>query len=206
MGSKQKLFKMAKNLNNVLLQGMTGKIGDLVFTRDGRVRSRPDVSKRKWSPCQCAHLSRVQEGKVWARHALSDPALRPWYASLASKKPGLGAWHIAISDYYNRPEIVRLTLHDNRPAHPVLVKILATDKFMVREVRVTVSGPGGKVVEVAAASHETPFDEWTCPLKSDLFRKPGLILTVEATDTPGNRVFSSFGGPFCPGEPLVELR
>jgi hypothetical protein len=145
----------------------------------------------------------VQEGKAWARQALSDPVLGAWYASLASKKPGLGAWHIAISDYYNRPQISQMTISRRVMDHPAVVHIHATDKFKVRSVNVKVSGPGDAVLETVAARQEHAFYDWTCEIRTDVFRLPGLTLTVEASDTPGNLVTACFAGPFRPDEIIV---
>ena len=95
---------MAKIGNNVLLKGVSGRLGDqLVLQSNGIMRIRPDTSKTKWSDSQRKHRSLFVEARQFARYIEASPELKPLYKAKA--KEGTGAYHVAISAYMQHPEI-----------------------------------------------------------------------------------------------------
>src|SRR5690349_14056788 len=96
---------MPKIKNNPLLEGLSGKLGGLVFRhmKDGStvVAAAPDFSKRVLSKEQRAHNSRFQQAAAYARQAAKT---EPIYAELAKgtlKNP----YNIALSDWFHAPKI-----------------------------------------------------------------------------------------------------
>ena len=69
---------MAKVQNNVLVRGIKGSIGDVVFRvmPDGKtyVSGKPDFSSRKFSMGQKNHQSRFKEAAAYARQAAKTAA------------------------------------------------------------------------------------------------------------------------------------
>ncbi|MBC8465717.1 hypothetical protein H8D57_01710 [bacterium] len=95
---------MAVIRNNVLLKGLSGKLGDqLVCQINGILRTRPDPSKLQWTDSQRQHRSLFREAKQFARAIEADPELKPMYKAKA--KRGIGAYQVAISAYMHHPEI-----------------------------------------------------------------------------------------------------
>ena len=71
---------MAINKGNSLLYRMSGKFNQILFQKNGVMRSLPDLSKRKWSPLQVKHLNRMEQGKNYARQAMADPEQNAYYS------------------------------------------------------------------------------------------------------------------------------
>ena len=95
---------MVKVKNNALLKGFSGKLGgQLVFQKNGVVRSLPDPSKLKWTDAQRKHRSLFEEAKQFARFIVANPELKAIYQAKAKK--GIGAYQVAISAYMKHPEV-----------------------------------------------------------------------------------------------------
>jgi len=92
---------MARIGKNSLTRGLSGKLGgQLVFQKNGVVRSLPDPSKLKWSKPQLEHRRRFELAKNFARAVLADPELKILYQSRAKK--GIGAYQVAISEFMRK--------------------------------------------------------------------------------------------------------
>ena len=96
---------MAKVQNNVLVRGIKGSIGEVVFRvmPDGKtyVSGKPDFSSRKFSKGQKNHQSRFKEAAAYARQAARR---QPIYAQLAVgtiQSP----YNWALSDWFHPPVI-----------------------------------------------------------------------------------------------------
>src|SRR5689334_22680233 len=100
---------MAKVHKNVVIEGLSGKLGDqLVFRRlrDGRtiVCAKPDFSNRALSVDQVAHHKKFREAAAYARQAART---EPLYAQLAAGTMKT-AYNIALADFFHPPVIERI--------------------------------------------------------------------------------------------------
>jgi len=132
---------MAKVQNNVLVRGIKGSIGEVVFRvmPDGRtyVSGKPDFSSRKFSQGQKSHQSRFREAAAYARGAAKT---QPIYARLAAgtaKSP----YNWALADWFHPPVIDDIDRDGN------LIRIHATDNVLVAKVVVSILDEEGNVVE-----------------------------------------------------------
>jgi len=167
---------MAKVRTNVLVQGLSGKLGDqLVFRtlRDGRtiVCAKPDFSKRKLSWDQKEHHKRFKEAAAYARSAART---QPIYAQLAAGTMK-NAYNVALGDWFNPPVIHRVERQGET------VRIQASDDVMVTSVQVMVLDEQGKVVEKGEAI-KGKGDWWVYVPTVE-----GKVV-VEARDLAGNKV------------------
>jgi hypothetical protein len=132
----------AKVVDNILVRGLSGKLGDQVVfrrLRDGRtiVCNMPDFSNRKLSQGQKDHHKRFQAAAAYAREAART---NPIYAQLAEgtlKNP----YNVALGDWFHAPVIQRVERQGET------LRIQATDDAMVAGVRVIILDEAGKVVE-----------------------------------------------------------
>src|SRR5512141_2966107 len=97
---------MAKVRSNIVVRGLSGKIGDqIVFRRlrGGRTVAcaMPDFSRRKLSAEQKSHHEKFKMGAAYARDAARS---QPIYAELAAGTPKT-AYNVALSDFFHAPEI-----------------------------------------------------------------------------------------------------
>jgi hypothetical protein len=94
---------MAKVLLNSLFNGVSGKMGDVVFkqTSTGKtiIALAPAKSNRKPSEAQKAQRERFIQATAYAKAALADPTARLHYEAEAARllKP---AYSLAVADYF----------------------------------------------------------------------------------------------------------
>lgn len=167
---------MAKIVDNAVIEGLSGKLGNqIVFRRlrDGRtiVCKKPDFSTRKLSDDQKEHHRRFKNASAYARSASRS---NPVYARLAEGTMK-NAYNVALGDWFHPPAIHRLGRYG------AAVRIWATDDVQVSGVQVLVLDEKGEVLEQGEAVQGRG-DWWEY-----LPRAAGKIL-VEARDLPGNKV------------------
>jgi hypothetical protein len=160
------------------------------------MRSRPETSKRGWSIAQKEHLSRFEKAKEYARKAISDPVLNEIYAKKAARKHGLGAWHLAISDYCHPAEINSVNFSDCRGKTGDEIIITVFDKYEVTGMKIVITSPVGMLLEEGAAKRPLFDFRWKYTLKSEIELVPDLKITISVTDLPGNITSENLVFPF----------
>lgn len=169
---------MAKIHKNVIVQGLSGRLGNLVFRQmqDGstRVCTKPDFSNRKFSQGQKDHQSRFRQAAAYAREAAKSQAI---YAELA-RGTTKNAYNWALSDWFNPPVIDRIERRQG------LVRVTASDNVLVAEVRVKIMDGDGNTLEEGQAHQVDPArrpERWEYRSSAEG--------TIEATarDLAGNR-------------------
>ena len=167
---------MAKVRNNLLIRGLSGKLGDQFVIRqlrDGRtiVCARPDFSGRILSAGQKEHHQRVKQAAAYA-----GPASRanPIYAELAAGTMK-NAYNVAFGDWFSPPVIHSLERQGRA------IRILASDDVLVASVEVLVLDEAGKEVERGLALQGQ--GDWWEYVPSAAGR-----VVVEVSDLPGNTV------------------
>ncbi len=91
---------MARVKTNALLQGVSGKVGNIVFKNYASgtvISSRPDRSKVKLSIIQKKSNSKFKKAVAFAKGVLADPAKRKAYE--AKLKPGKSVYHVVLSEF-----------------------------------------------------------------------------------------------------------
>lgn len=167
---------MAKVIDNVIVQGLSGQLGGQIVMRrlrDGRtiVCKSPDFSSRKLSESQKEHHRRVKAASQYARSASRS---NPIYARLAEGTMK-NAYNVAFGDWFNPPVIRQLGWYGTA------VRIWATDDVQVAGIQVSVLDEDGKVLEQGEAVQGR--GDWWEYVPSIHGR-----IVVAARDLPGNRV------------------
>jgi hypothetical protein len=100
---------MAKIKLNPLFDGISGRIGDVVFkkSRNGEViiSKCPDMSNVKCSEAQRAQRERFKRANAYARAAMADPDVRAIYEEMATQE-STSAFAEARSDYFNGNDLL----------------------------------------------------------------------------------------------------
>ena len=166
---------MAKVQNNVLVRGIKGGIGEVVFRvmPDGKtyVSGKPDFSSRKFSQGQKSHQSRFKEAAAYARQAAKT---QPIYAQLAAGTVK-SAYNWALADWFHPPVIEGIERQGN------CIRVHATDNVMVVKVVVSILDEEGNVMEKGDAIQcEDDWWEYVTNAKGKLI--------AEAWDLAGNKV------------------
>lgn len=175
---------MAKVKLNPILEHVSGSLGqDLMLRRlaDGRtiLCVKPDFSNREFSEKQLGHQQRFRQAAAYAKQAAKT---HPIYAELAAGTLKT-AYNIALSDWFNPPEI--LAVHtDMRPGQPgASIQIQARDDVLVTEVTVIISDDTGCVLDHGQAS---PHMEGEWLYETGVLPNPASTLLIIAKDLPGN--------------------
>ena len=120
---------MAKQKNNVVTFGLSGKVGDLLVFRQkyGQtiVAQLPQKS-RKVSAKQKAQRKRFQQAVIYAKAAVDSPETGELYRAAA--KQGQTPNNVAIADFMNAPDIehVDLSGYTGSAGDKILIKTLPT--------------------------------------------------------------------------------
>lgn len=166
---------MAKANFGKFINGMRGKIGDLVYRLmpDGStvVSRAPHKKKLNFSRKQKSHQDRFGQAASYARRAAQD---QPIYAELAAATTMKTAYNFALSDWWHAPVIHRIQRLDGR----ILVE--ATDNVLVASVQVTILDEKRKVMEKGEATRSEG-DCWEFAAHAE-----GKTILAEARDLPGN--------------------
>jgi len=167
---------MARVRTNVIVEGLSGKLGDqLVFRhlRDGRtiVCAKPDFSRRVLSKDQKAHHERFRAAAAYARQASIN---QPTYAKLAAGTVK-NAYNLALGDWFHPPVIHNIEKREGK------ILVQASDDVYVASLRVMIVDGTGSVLEQGDAIQ----------LEGDLWEYQPVAegrVVAEARDLAGNVV------------------
>jgi hypothetical protein len=165
---------MAKVRNNPVIQGISGKIGNLVFKQlpDGStiVTARVVLHNKKWSEAQLAHQARMKEATLYGKGAQYHPV----YVGLAEKST-LTGYNWAVADWMKPPVIHAIERRDG------CIWVRASDNVMVTKVEVRVLDEVGTVLTKGEAV-QTSKEVWE--FATVVLGK----VVVRVWDLAGNRV------------------
>lgn len=165
---------MAKVRKNPIIQGISGKIGNLVFKQmpDGStiVTARVVLHNKKWSEAQLAHQARMREAAAYGREAQHHAV----YVALAEKST-LTGYNWAFGDRMKPPVIHMVERAEG------LVRVRASDNVGVVRVEVRVLDEAGTVLTKGEAV-QTSKEVWEYATAVS-----GGVM-VRVWDLAGNRV------------------
>ncbi len=180
---------MAKVDNNIVTSGLRGKLGDLIVfrTRGGKtfVSKSPNMPNSN-TEAQQKHRKKFQQAVSYAKAALDMPEIKAAYAEQA--KPGATAFNVAMADFFHAPHIHEVDLSSYTGQLGDLIRIVATDDFMVAQVSVSIIMANGNVIEQGEAVAHENTDDWIYTSTVEYLPAKGDFVRVSASDLPGNNV------------------
>jgi hypothetical protein len=188
---------MAKNLGNIVTSLHSGKFGNICIQKNGVIRALPDVSKRKWSPKQKQHLTRIKESKDYARRILADPEKSAHYSNILPKykkktgKNNIGIYQLAIHDFFHPPEIIRVSFIEHSWDHSHYISIVTKDTFMTETVQVSLFKPNGELLERGEVNVAKSYGSYEYPLDPSKVT-PETKVQISITDVPGRVATETF--------------
>ena len=104
-----KVILQPGNKGNVLIKGIRGKVGDVVFRQspngDIIISKAPDMSAVVWSPAQQEHRQRFKAAIAYAKAAMAHPDVHALYekrATAGNRRP----FQVAVSDYFKGVDLL----------------------------------------------------------------------------------------------------
>ena len=181
---------MAKSKNNIVMQGTSGAIGDMLVFR--QVAGQTVISRRPKKPMGDPSLAqqevrdRFREAAFYTKNIVNDPLQYEVYASKAL--PGQSAFNMAFKDYMKPPVIKESNISATGYTGAVgsQIRVRAIDDFKVISVTVTLTDTNGSVLESGEAEQSANGIDWLYTATVENASLPGTRITVKAHDRPGN--------------------
>ena len=178
---------MAKQSNNVVTHGLSGKVGDLlVFRQVGgkTVIGKVPRKSNKVSESQKEHRKKFQMAVLYAQ----SPENQEMYREKAAKKGRL-PFHVAVADFLKAPSIENIDISGYTGNAGDIIRIRVMDDFAVKAVTVRISNSDGSLVEEGAALPDATGYEWTFTAAQSNDSLDGDKIEIIASDVPGNIAF-----------------
>lgn len=179
---------MAYVKNNIVTEGLSGKLGNtIVFRQVGGktiVASKPTKTKRESSEAQKNHQRRFRAASRYAKQVIQNPDLKAAYQQQAPQDQS--AYNVAIADYMNRPEIADLDLSTYTGGKGNALVVEVTDDYMVADVEVAIYSKAGTLLEQGPAELDGNGINWIYTTQKANGQLSGSKLVIRASDLPGN--------------------
>lgn len=177
---------MAKITMNPVVRFIQGKVGDVVFKRqgDGVILTRKPVAKKQASAAQLAQRARFKQATLYGRLTAADPVKKRDYLARAQAQqtPMFG---LMIRDFMNAPVVELVDVAGFTGAAGDRIVALADDDFGVVGVTVAILDANGRVLAEGAAVEEPAGSRrWVYGLATAV--AGATAVRVRAVDRPGN--------------------
>ena len=176
---------MAKSLNNIVMHGASGKLGNQIVFRQGKggqtiIAVKP-AAGRTFTPTQLTHQEAFRYAIAYAKSAKDE-------MTYITKAQGttMSAFNAAVADWFTKPEVLEIdiTSWTGDPAQTIRVK--AQDDTQVVKVHVQIMDVDGNIFEEGDAVQADGL--WWDYATTSLVDRPVAANVVKATahDLPGN--------------------
>ena len=176
-------------------RGMIG--GTLVFKKWGEntvVAAAPERGSKAPSMNQLAHQNRFRLASFYAKRTMFDAALLAEYRTAGLIKGIANVRNVMMADYFSSPEILECKMVESDPLQPgpKLLRILAIAYVRVTAVTVSVTDPGGMLLESGNALLNVDTQNSMYEFQNDANLFPGVSFQITATGLTGNVTSQSF--------------
>jgi hypothetical protein len=178
---------MAQSTNNLVTQGLSGKLGNmLVFSQRAGKTVVGKVPRKHAEPtaAQEAVQTKFQQAVVYARAATASTEGKASYG--ANAEEGVSAYNVAIADFFNAPDIAEIDISQYTGAAGSKIRVTVTDDFSVEKLAVSINNADGSLVEEGNAVKEADGIHWSYTATQTNPSLDGDKISVTATDKPGN--------------------
>lgn len=174
--------------SNPLLNGASGLFGTNVVYRQWRgltIMAKRPAKRREISPKQQQQVNRFAQAVGYAKRQMKMPERKALYEKGISDKK-FSANGVALSDYLNPPKIHEIYAADYRGEPGGIIRVRATDDFMVASVSVTITSGDNRMIEKGEAMPRGKRGLWRFTTTVRNANVPGTVITVVAKDMAGN--------------------
>src|SRR5215208_12975 len=177
---------MAKVNDNLVTEGLSGKLGKRLVFRRGKggatiLSTRPTFSEdRVFNPTQVAQQSAFKEAIAYARDAKDQPIY-------INKSNGTAktSYNVAVADWFGVPEVLEIDTTEWTGAAGQTIRIKAQDDTHVAGVLVNIHGADDSLIEQGQAVKSDGL-WWAYTTTVTTTQTPEVRVTAVARDLPGN--------------------
>jgi hypothetical protein len=168
----------------------SGTIGKLVYRKyRGKtiVAVKPDAN-RPLSEAEAAHRQDFAQAATWAKTALQDEELRPFYEALG-KQRDIPARAAAVSDFLKRPTLEALDLSEYAGQAGDRIYFMASDNAGLVGAMVEIGDGNGTIFDSGAAVEvEADTGYWMYTAQSAIPAGTTVLIKASVSDRPGYSV------------------
>ena len=178
---------MAKQTNNVVTHGLSGKVGDLLVFRQraGKtVVSKAPLKRKVTTEGQKEQQRKFQRAVLYAKSVLADPGMGAAYNQAAKK--GQTGYNVAVADFFHAPDIQNIDISSYTGQPGDLIRIEVSDDFSVKEVKLTITNADGTLVEEGFAAPDAIGYLWKYTATATNDSLDGDKIEITVSDLPGN--------------------
>jgi signal peptidase I len=180
---------MSKIINNPIMKGVSGMLGDVVVFREYRgttiMSNRPKKSG-VLTPQQEVSKSNFMRAVNYAKKQVADPITKAEYQPSSQSKMS-SAYTAALTDYLTAPTIHEIDVAWYNGAIGDSIVMRASDDFKVMSVDVTILLPNGALAEQGAAILiPDSVDQYEYKATTAQMKAAGMKVIVTVKDKPGN--------------------
>ncbi|SRR5258706_1172554 len=175
---------MAKIYNNIIMQGVSGQLGNQLVFRKGKggqtIVSAMPTTGRTSTPIQQAHQEAFRNAIAYAKSAKDETI----YLTKSQGTP-MTAFNAAVADWFNKPEVLEINTENWTGAAGQTIRVKAQDDTQVAKVHVQITDGAGNLLEQGEA---TPADGlwWEYTTTTNVASVTTAIVKATAHDLPGN--------------------
>jgi hypothetical protein len=180
---------MSKILNNPIMKGVSGMLGDVVVYREHRgtlVMSNRPRKRETLTPYQELAKSRFLRAVQYAKKQIADPVTKAEYTPSPQSRV-TSAYAAAVADYLSVPKInlVDDAVYGGAVGDKIFIR--ATDDFKVTSVHVSIFKADGQLLEQGdAVLQPESVEDFTYTATVGIVKAPGMKILVTVRDKPGN--------------------
>ncbi len=179
---------MATVRKNIVIEGISGSLGDQLVIRIGKggqtiISTKPKFSdNRQFTEAQQAHKQRFGEAVGYAKDAATK---EPLYAEKA-EGTSMNAFNVATADFMHPPEIrdVDISGYSGKPGETIRAQV--QDDMKMDKVSIVIATEAGQLVEQGAASPDGAL--WWKYTTTANANGANVKVVVHAWDLPGHEV------------------
>ncbi len=177
---------MARGEKGSLLSGFHGRLNDMMVIkqRNGKpvLCIYPKGRRIKWTENQKKHRMDFKFATIYAAYAVNDPVSLAFYRQY--EHDGINAYNLAIADYLHKPEITSIDIRKARGKDQYLIRVRATDDYIVTQVQLNLIELAGTCKREQAKQFRHS-GLWICRISSEKLSTVGTIEAL-AYDYTGN--------------------
>ena len=179
---------MAKAGKNLILHGVSGKIGDQIVIRQRGgeiiVSQAPGKRTKELTEAQKAHLAEFQQAIIYGKSAMTDEATKAEYEEKAEGMKS--AFNVAVADFMHAPQIDEIDVSAYTGAKGDTIRVRAVDDFKVVQAHVEIYNSDGSLVEEGDAVQQENGLDWVYTCTVDNTDTSGDKIVIKVSDKPGN--------------------
>ncbi|MGC3944817.1 MAG: hypothetical protein QM762_09910 [Chryseolinea sp.] len=180
---------MPKAVNNNILKGVSGKLGDNIVIRQTQlgtiVANKPKRTKPPTED-QVKVRDKFSDAAYYAREEVKVPESLAMYQAAVSPKLR-SPYSVAIADYLSAPRVRGIDSRGYRGAVGDLITVRASDDFKVMSVMVVIKSATGEELERGEATFRGgSHPDWTYATTVANASLKDSTITAIAKDLPGN--------------------